>query len=180
MKVVLVFVSSLDGKATKWGSPDVREWSSKQDQEYFKGLWDEAKLIIMGSNTFNAGHFSATSDRLLVVMTNDPSNYKKQEVPGQIEFTDTSPVELTERFQKAGYQKMMVVGGAQVATSFFKDELIDELWLTIEPIILGTGGSFVNEEKLNIDLQLIGFEKVNERGTLITKYAVIKKQKDPL
>jgi dihydrofolate reductase len=62
-----------------------------------------------------------------------------------------------------------------VATSFFKDHLIDELWLTIEPRIFGTGGNFVTEEKLDIDLHLISCEKVNEQGTLITKYAVLRK-----
>ena len=60
-------------------------------------------------------------------------------------------------------------------TSFLKEQLIDEVWLTIEPKIFGTGGNFVIEEELDIDLKLLSCEKVNEQGTLITKYAVIKK-----
>ena len=39
----------------------------------------------------------------------------------------------------------------------------------------GTGGNFVIEQKLDIDLKMISIEKVNEQGTLITKYTVIKK-----
>ncbi len=34
---------------------------------------------------------------------------------------------------------MLVVGGPHVATSFLKAQLIDELWLTIEPKIFGMG-----------------------------------------
>lgn len=64
---------------------------------------------------------------------------------------------------------MLIVGGAHIATSFLKEQLIDELWLTIEPNIFGTGGSFVIEEKLNINLQLISCERVNKQGTLIAK-----------
>jgi dihydrofolate reductase len=69
---------------------------------------------------------------------------------------------------------MLVVGGAHIATSFLKEQLIDELWLTIEPKIFGVGGNFVIEEKLDIKLQLISCERVNLQGTLITIYSVIK------
>lgn len=70
---------------------------------------------------------------------------------------------------------MLVVGGPHIATSFLKEQLIDEIWLTIEPKIFGTGGNFVRVENLNINLRLIHFEKVNEHGTLITKHQVLKK-----
>ncbi len=175
MKVVLVFVSTLDGKVTKWGNPHVKDWSSQKDQDYYKKLWNDARLIIMGSSTFNAEHFSPSSNHLLVVMTNHFSKYKEYEVAGQLEFTDKSPLELIEQYKRKGFETMVVIGGAHVATSFLKEQLIDELWLTIEPKIFGTGGSFVIEENLDINLQLISCEKVNEQGTLITKYAVIKK-----
>jgi len=54
------------------------------------------------------------------------------------------------------------------------EQSVDELWLTIEPKIFGVGGSFVIEEKLDINLQLISCESANKQGTLLTKYTVIK------
>lgn len=174
MKVILVFVSTLDGKVTKWGDPHVKGWSSQKDQQYYKKIWNDAQLIIMGSNTFNAERFLPSPDHLLVVMTSHISKYKNFKVPDQIEFTDKPPVELKEQFQKKGCKIMIVVGGAHIATSFLKDQLIDEIWITIEPKIFGTGGSFVIEEKLDINLRLISYEKVNEQGTLICKYEVLK------
>ena len=80
MKVILVFVSSLDGKVTKWGDPHVRDWSSIQDQEYYKQIWKDAQLIVMGSNTFMAEKFSPSSQHLLLVMTKHISKYKEYEV----------------------------------------------------------------------------------------------------
>jgi dihydrofolate reductase len=53
MKAILVFVSTLDGKVTKWGNPDIRSWSSQSDKEYFKKIWNNSRLIVMGSNTYN-------------------------------------------------------------------------------------------------------------------------------
>ncbi len=175
MKTILIFVSTLDGKVTKWGEQNVSSWSSHQDQDYYKKVLNESRLIVMGSNTFNADTFKYSSDHQLIIMTGHPDKYKSLEITGQIEFTNESPVELIARFKNKGHKQMLVIGGAHVATSFLKEQLIDELWLTLEPKIFGTGGNFVTDVKLDINLSLIHCEKVNEQGTLITKYAVLKK-----
>lgn len=174
MKKILVFVSTVDGKVTKWGNPHVREWSSRNDQEYFTRIWNEAPVVIMGSNTYNAEPIKPSSKHHLVVMTKHPQLYKDEKVINQLEFTDETPSQMVHRFEKEGHQPLLVVGGPHIATSFLKEELIDELWLTIEPLIFGMGGSFVIEDKLDIKLQLKSLEKINEQGTLIVKYKVVK------
>ncbi len=174
MKTILIFVSTLDGKVTKWGEPHVKLWSSHQDQDYYKKTWNESQLIVMGSNTFNAGSFPSMKHQV-IVMTGYPEKYKNLKKSESIEFTSESPAKLTDRFKSKGYEQMLVVGGPHVATSFLKDQLIDEVWLTLEPRIFGTGGNFATDIKLDINLRLLHCEKVNEQGTLITKYTVLKK-----
>jgi len=173
MKTTLVFVTTLDGKITKWGDPHVFRWSSKEDQAYFKKTWNDAKLIIMGSSTFAFDPVKPSPDRLLVIMTSDPAKYAKYEVAGQIQFTSESPKQLYDRFKSEGYEHVLLVGGPHVATSFLKENLVDELWLSMEPKIFGSGGNFVVDSKLDVNLQLLSSEKVNEQGTLINKYAVV-------
>lgn len=175
MKTILIFVTTTDGKVTKWRDPYVKLWSSKEDQDYYKKIWVESRLIVMGSNTFNAEPVKPSSNHQLIIMTGHPDKYKSLEISGQIEFTNDSPIEITARFKKNGYEQMVVVGGPHIATSFLKEQLIDELWLTFEPKIFGIGGNFVTDEKLDINLRLIHYAKVNEQGTLITKYVVLKK-----
>ena len=175
MKTILIFVSTLDGKITKWGEPNVSSWSSHQDQDYYKKVLNESRLIVMGSNTFNADTFKHSLDHQLIIMTGHPDKYKSLEIKGQIEFTNESPVELIARFISKGHKQIWVVGGPHIATSFLKEQLIDEVWLTIEPKIFGTGCNFATEINLDINLHLIHCEKVNEQGTLITQYAVLKK-----
>ena len=175
MKTILIFVSTLDGKVTKWGDPRIKLWSSHQDQDYYKKVWNESRLIVMGSNTFKAETIKPSVKQHLVILTHDPGKYKSLQVPGQVEFTNQSPVELFTRFQNKEYEQMLVVGGPHVATLFLKEQLIDELWLTLEPKIFGTGGNFATDVNLDIDLHLLHFEKVNEQGTLIIKYKVLKK-----
>ena len=174
MKTILIFVSTLDGKITKWGDSHIKSWSSHQDQDYYKKIWDESSVIVIGSNTFN-GESLPSSNHQLIVMTAHPDKYKNLKFSEQIQFTNESPVELTNRFKSKRHEQMLVVGGPHVATSFLKEQLIDELWLTFEPRIFGIGGNFVTGEKLDIDLRLIHCEKVNKKGTLITKYEVLKK-----
>jgi dihydrofolate reductase len=179
MRIILVFVSTLDGKITRWGDPKVSSWTSEEDKKYFRKTWNEASLVVMGSNTYRAEKLGSVKDHLIIVMTRQPSIYKDKEVQGQLEFTDESPDQLASRFKNANFGTMLVVGGAQVATSFLKAELIDEIWLTIEPRIFGKGGNFVIEQELDLVLRLISCEQVNPEGTLITKYNVLKKSGIP-
>ena len=174
MKTVLIFVSTIDGKITKWGDPMIRSWSSKDDQKYFDAIWNDTRVIIMGSGTYNPDPLKADPKHLYLVLTRQPSSYEGLNVPGLLEFTNETPGQILDRF-KNDEKKVLVVGGPHIATSFLREQLIDELWLTIEPKIFGTGANFVTDEKLDIDLKLLSSEKVNEQGTIITKYRVIKK-----
>jgi dihydrofolate reductase len=174
MKTILIFVSTLDGKVTKGSEPNVSSWSSHQDQDYYKNVLNDSDLIVMGSNTFNADTFKPSANHQLIIMTRRRDQYKSLEVPGQLEFTNESPFELTARFKNSGHRQMLVIGGPHVATSFLKEQLIDELWLTLEPKIFGTGGNFATGVDLDINLRLLHCEKVNGQGTLITKYTVLK------
>ena len=176
MKIVLVFVTTLDGKVTKWGNPVVRTWSSREDQEYFADLWRSNKLIVMGSNTYNADPVKPLPGQLLIVMTGHPEKYHGRQIPGRIEFTDSTPAVLAERLIKKGYEQMMVVGGPHISTSFLRARLIDEIWLTIEPKLFGRGDNFITDEEFDIGLKLLSLEKVTENGTLITKYEVIRSE----
>jgi len=176
MKTILIFVSTLDGKITRWGDPMIRSWSSRDDQKYFDTVWKNTRVIIMGSGTYNPAPVKASPDHLFIVMTHSPHKYICSSIPGHLEFNDESPEKLLNRFMQEE-KSVLIVGGAQIATAFLKEQLIDELWLTIEPKIFGNGASFVTDEKLDINLSLISSEKINERGTLITKYSVIKESK---
>jgi dihydrofolate reductase len=175
MKTILIFVSTLDGKITRWGNPKVSLWSSHQDHEYYMKVLRESPVVVMGSNTFKADTFKPTGDQQIIIMTSHSERYRDKVVPGHFEFTDESPRELFNRFNNRGFQQMLVVGGPHVATSFLQEQLIDELWLTLEPRIFGSGGNFVTEFNLDVALILKHCEVVNEQGTLITRYSVLKK-----
>lgn len=174
MKVILVFVSTLNGKVTRGDDPEVRHWSSRSDQKHYSRVWKDSKLIIMGSNTWNDNIIKPSAERLIVVMTRNPGPYRDSEIQGQVEFTSERPHALVEKYRTAGTELMTVVGGPGVATSFLKESLIDELWLTIEPRLFGKGISLLTESDLDLRLKLIELVRANEDGTLITKYSIVR------
>ncbi|HEX2967664.1 MAG TPA: dihydrofolate reductase family protein [Bacteroidales bacterium] len=172
MKVVLVLVSTINGKITKGSDPEVRHWSSKSDQEHYSRIWKDSSLIVLGSNTWNSNIIRPSQTRLIIVMTKEPETYSDIAVPGQLEFSDKSPSRLVSEYRDTPTEIMTVVGGSLLATSFLKDSLIDELWLTIEPRLFGRGFNLIAESDLDLRLRLIDVVRANEEGTLITKYSL--------
>lgn len=175
MKIALVMVMSVDGKTTRWGEPQIYQWTSKEDEKYFFSLIQKQRVIIMGRRTFEASKskIKLSSKLLRVVMTKDPDKYKDLTVLGQLEFTSESVREIVKRLEDKGFKDALLVGGGEVNTSFFRENLIDELWLTVEPRIFGKGNNLVAEEKLDVNLRLKSIKKLNPRGTVLLKYRVL-------
>ncbi len=179
MKIILINVASLDGRFTKWSGKSIYEWSSDEDYQFFNKTKAENNLIVMGSATFDhvrslekAG-LKPEKERLRIVMTKNPKKYDNFAVPGEMEFSSESPKELIKRLEKAGYKQMMLVSGGEVANSFLKDNLVSELWLTLEPRIFGSGKSLAEGSDLDVKLKLLESRKLNPQGTILLKYKVL-------
>ena len=175
MKVILAMVESVDGKTTHGDDPKVFHWTSREDQQHFKRLVEQAKLIVMGSKTYEAakGMLQHQNGKLRVVLTRSPEKYADQVIPGQLEFTNEPPQELMARLEQLGYTELLLASGAQVNGLFFNAGLVDEILLTIEPKLLGKGNPIALQENL-IDLTLLKLEKLNDRGTLLLHYKINK------
>lgn len=174
MKITCVMVMSADGKTTKWNEPDIHRWTSKEDQRHFSSITKKDGVFIMGRKTFDAARkiMKLSPNILRVVMTKNPARYADMAVSNQLEFTTSGPKKLTEALAARGFKNAFLFGGEHTNTAFFREKLVHEAWLTIEPKIFGTGNNLVSEEKLNIDLQLKSIKKLNKKGTLLLKYAV--------
>lgn len=176
MKVVLLMVSSINGKVTKGADPNIYTWTSKEDQEKFFKEIKKYNLIVMGRNTYDSAKkiMKLSSDQLRIILTRNPDNFKKETVPDQLEFSNESPTELIKRLGKKGYDKMLLVGGGEINTLFLKLNLIDEIHLTIEPQIFGSGKTLINESELDVQLKLLKIYRLSSLGTLHLVYKIIK------
>lgn len=174
MKVILAAVVSLDGKTTKHKNQHVASWTSEEDKSLFAALIKKQKLIVMGSKTYEAARRDITLQKgtLRIVMTHQPGKYRKAHMPGVLEFTNETPQALIRRLTKQ-YHTMLLVGGSEINVLFLKAKLVNELYLTIEPLLFGTGKQLVASTSLRIRCKLIRLKKLNRQGTVFAHYRII-------
>jgi dihydrofolate reductase len=73
-----------------------------------------------------------------------------------------------------GYREAVMAGGAGANALFLEAGLVDEIWLTVEPLIFGTGIGLLSGAEFDLRASLISVEQLNERGTVHLKYSVNK------
>lgn len=172
MKVILVMVMSVDGKTTKWNDPNVLSWTSIEDQKHFTALIADSKVVVMGRKTYDSvkSSLKLSPDHLRIVLTSSV----QCQIHGQLEFTSHTPKVILKELTVRGYDEALLLGGSEVNNAFLKVNLINELWLTVEPKLFGHGKSLAGDEQLNTSLKLINIKKLNPAGTLLIKYRILK------
>ncbi len=159
MKVVLVMAMSADGIIAKTDS-HIADWTTSVDKKAFATETKKHGVIIMGKNTFDTiGR--ALPERLNVILTSSPEKYKDLEQAGVLEFTNVAPKELLASLEQRGYQSVALGGGAKTNAAFFKENLVDELLITIVPKMFGTGLKISEGADLNVDLELLETVKLD-------------------
>jgi dihydrofolate reductase len=183
MKVVLINAISIDGRTAK-GTKDPIDWTSKEDKKFFAEETKKAGVVIMGSNTFKAIG-KTLSGRLNIVFSSKAKSYKS--TLGILEFTNQKPEVVLKDLKKRGFEKVMLIGGSTLNTSFFmliggstlntsflKKDLIDEIWLTIEPVLLGEGLSLFKNTEYSGKIKLISVNRLGDKSVVL-KYNLRKK-----
>ena len=174
MKVVAIIVQSVDGLLTRRSDERVYRWTSQEDKKHVRETTAAATLIVLGSATYEAfkQYLKPTSTTLRIILTTRPDSYKDAVVPGKLEFSNQTPQELVEMYEKKGHKELLLLGGPKIYSSFLKAGLLHELQITIEPLLFGSGKALI-ETSEDVELELTSMEKLNERGTLLLKYKVL-------
>lgn len=173
MKIIMVAVCSINGKLTNGDDQDIYKWTSKEDQEFFSLQIKQSNLIVMGSGTYESikSKIKIQKSKLRIVMTSNPEKYKGEQIPGILEFSSESPRQLVDRLIDH-HKRMLLVGGSKIYSAFMKEGLINEIYLTIEPVVFGRGKNLFADDSFDADLNLVSIEKLNRKGTLLLRYKV--------
>lgn len=173
MKIILLAVTSVDGFITRKNDPDIYKWTSVEDQALFFKKIEKAKLIFMGSKTYEYAKrlIKHKKGRTRIVFTKTPEKYKSEEIPGILEFTSITPKKIVSRFERLGVAEALVVGGGQINALFMRVNLISELHVTIEPVVFGAGTKLFSNN-CEAKMTLLSSKKLNSSGTLFLKYRI--------
>ncbi len=175
MKITLAMVLSVDGKSTK-GSQTDQSWASKEDQKHLQKLISENSLILMGGKTYSSAksHIKSSEGKLRVVLTHEPEKYNDDYIEGQLEFVSGSVIKIVSDLEKRGFKQMLLLSGENLNREFFEENLVDEIYITLEPKIFGSGKGLAANFELDVNLELIEMRKLNEKGTILLRYKVLR------
>ena len=127
----------------------------------------------MGATTYNHNKdaMKHSSFRRRIVFTHTPETYKS--IPGILEFTNDSIENVVNRLSNEGFTHASLAGGSHLYTQFLEAGLVDDVYLTIEPLTFGTGVPFLTDGHVLEDytyLQLDTSVRLNEAGTQLLHY----------
>jgi len=140
---------------------DNSDFSSELARKDFLKTIKKYRVNVIGRNTFN---IASKSDyfpigKLNIVVTKHKINLKKEWK--NVIVTDRKPREIIKIIERNGYDKAMVAGG-KLATSFLKDDLVDEIYLNVEPIAFGKGIPIFANENFEKELELLQVKRFSK------------------
>ena len=168
MKKIIIMAQTLDGVIAQ--TPDQKaNWTSKEDKAFFVQETKKAGAIIFGRNTFATFDDKPLPNRLNMVMTLDENDFAKS-IEGLVEYVIDEPENVLDTIEKRGFETVFIGGGSAINGLFLDRGLVDEIWITIEPMIFGTGLRLFNDKMRNVKLKLLEVEQSNQ--IVIIKYEV--------
>jgi dihydrofolate reductase len=164
MKVFILAALTADGLIGR-DATHLADWTSSEDKKLFVKLTKKAGVIVMGSKTYGTiGR--VLPGRRMVVYTRQPDDLSTDGV----ETTSEPPRELIKRLESEGAKGIAVCGGASIYDLFMEAGVVDELYLTIEPLLFGKGVSLFSHSK-EAHLELLDSHTFSS-GTIQLHYAV--------
>jgi dihydrofolate reductase len=149
IKTILLMAQTLDGKIAKHDDhfPD---WTGRADKQLFVRETRRAGAVIMGSKTFDTIG-KPLPGRRNIVMTRNPERVSHWE---NLVYTSRTPQAILEGLEKEGFERVVLAGGARINTLFAQGGLIDEILVTVTPLVFGRGIA-IFEEGIVADLSLL-------------------------
>lgn len=153
-KIVLYIATSLDGFIAKDdGSLDWLFAIEGEGDNGFTEFYQTIDTIIMGRSTY---------DHLMTMVDVYPHADKKsfifsrKEAPQDphVEFINDDVTSFAQRLKQLEGTNIWFVGGADLFDQFLKENLVDELIITLSPIILGKGIPLFKNDNPELKLKL--------------------------
>lgn len=133
-KVILFIASSADNYIA--GEDGSIDWLFHDADYNYKKFFAGVGTVIMGRKTFELSKTFAQNPypgKKIVVFTRKKGNSDRD-----AEFSD-DPVQAVKKLKEQEAMNIWLVGGCEINSILLENDLIDELILSVHPIILGKG-----------------------------------------
>jgi len=176
-KVILYIASSLDGFIARkdgkidWlpGSDDSENGSAESKEDYgYNHLIDGVDTLLMGRKTYEQvlgfGDWPYSGKKSYVCTS------KKLKEDENVEYCSDA-VKLVNDLKKNEGKDIWLIGGAGLNGSLLNEGLVDEIILTVIPVLIGSGIGLFSNVKKDAKLKLVD-SKEFENGMVQLKYSV--------
>jgi len=169
MRIIAIAVMTLDGRIALH-ERHFTDWSSPEDKQFLREFLQKTDIIVVGYNTNEiAGHELGTYNRI-VLTTAVATTERKNEA-----LLLCNPETVDVRTVLEPYKLVGILGGTWTYTYFLERDLIDELYLTIEPVIFGHGlDLFATAKDIGTKFRLESEKPLNKKGTVLLHYTKIE------
>ncbi len=164
--IVALAAVTIDGKIARHANhfPD---WTSPEDKTFFQSMLDKSDVFVIGNNTYKTAE-GPLSKRNCIIFTRSVQDTERR--GDNLLFYNGAGKTSIESLLEP-YRSVALLGGAQVYSYFLERNLIDDLYLTIEPIVFGNGlNLFQHEGESTTRLQLASIRQLNPQGTVLLHY----------
>ncbi len=164
-RYIAYVAASIDGRISL-SNKTLPDWTSKEDWRFFQDALSRAEAVVVGRNTYESA-FDRLRKRNTFVLSSRPKTIKRR---GNVTFVNPENVNLTELLQ--GYKSVAVLGGGGVYRFMLESGLLDEIFVTIEPLIFGRGKEMFTGGAETTRLDLLSVKRLNRTGTILLHYKV--------
>ena len=167
-KYIAIAAISIDGKIAL-NSKHPSDWTSKEDKVFMRALLSKCDVVVVGNNTYKMAKEPLSKRNCLVF-----SRSANQLISGSanLQFINPNKINIAKFMRSKKYRSIAILGGAQVYTYFLEKNLLDEIYLTIEPLIFGRGiNLFSDLRTIPQNFTLSSVKKLNKQGSILLHYA---------
>lgn len=156
---------TLDGKIARHHH-HFTNWSSSEDKQFLREFLGQTDVLVVGHNTNEIAGPELGKYNRIVLTTSVATAERKSDT---LLLCNEETADVRELIEK--YETVAVVGGTHTYTYFLEHGLLDELYLTIEPIVFGNGlDLFESSSDVTSHFKLESVKKLNGKGTLLLHY----------
>jgi dihydrofolate reductase len=173
-KVILYIATSLDGYIAK-PNDDLSFLSKveKEGEDYgYADFVDSIDTVIMGRKTYDWVMTQALQFPHSGITTYIITRTAKSSI-GKTNFYTGDIKELISRIKSEKGKNIFCDGGAQIVNELLKENLIDEIILSIIPVLVGDGTKLFNDGRPEEILELVSTKQF-EKGLVQLHYKCIK------
>lgn len=169
MVVTLIAAQTVDGYIARTELDRSFDWTSQEDKTFYISKLKESDAVVMGSKTF--GTFTKyPKGKHFVILTRKPAEFinPRPEVI-TVTATDATPAQVLAKLEQEGYQNVLIAGGSSVYRQYLASGVVDRLFLTIEPVLFGTGVKLCDAPLGMLELELQQVHELSQQ-TIVLEY----------